>query len=103
MPSAAPMALMDLGDTGFMLYLAALTISGIVLIVIGSMNKPAQKTLLRVINIGFGVAFVGYAFYLFVFLHDGDTYRVFVYAFVAPVVLIYNAVRNRRTAGSTPG
>ena len=83
-------------DATLMAYIAALAISGVLLVALGATNFIKQSTGLRVLNVVIGLAFLGYAFYLF-FIFDGGTYRIFIYAFILPVLLIITAIRQSRT------
>jgi hypothetical protein len=75
-------------------YTVLLMVSGVLLVVLGA-AVGGQGTLSRVLNILVGLAFFGYGFYL-EFLFQGGTYRVFLYAFVVPVLLIVRTIQARR-------
>jgi hypothetical protein len=83
------------GDTTFNLYIGALVVSGVLLIALGAINFIKQSTGLRVLNVVIGVAFLGYAIYL-LFIFSGTEYRIFIYAFIVPILLIIQAVRQSR-------
>lgn len=85
----------------FTLYNALLAISGLLLVVMAATGFGGQKTGARVLNALVGVAFLGYAFYLF-FIFDGGTYVMFYYAFVLPILLIIQAFKNRKNAAANP-
>jgi drug/metabolite transporter (DMT)-like permease len=80
-------------DNQFLGYVALLALSGIILLVIAAIST-GQSAGARAISGLFGVGFLGYAIYLFFF--DVDSVRVFLYAFVVPIVAIFNAVKSRR-------
>ena len=77
-------------------YTLALMVSGALLIIVGA-AVSRQSTGTRVLNLLFGVGFLGYGFYL-EFLFTGDSYRVFPYAFLAPIVLIVQTFKARKAA-----
>jgi hypothetical protein len=89
------LASIDMGNTGFVAYVAALAGSGVLLVVLGAINFIKQSVGMRILNIVIGLAFLGYAFYLF-FIFEGGTYRIFIYAFLLPVLLIVQAIRQSR-------
>ncbi len=72
------------------LYPLLLMFSGLLLVVLAAM--PWQTPGRRAISAIFGVGFLGYGFYL-EFLFDGGTYIVFYYAFVAPILVIFQSVK----------
>jgi len=50
---------------------------------------------MRLLNGLFALGFLGYAVYLFFFFEGGE-FRMFWYAFVLPLILIIQAIRNRK-------
>lgn len=80
----------------FLLYTLLLLLGGIAMVVVGAAVKE-QGTGSRILNVVVGLAFFGYGFYL-LFLHDGDSYRIFFYVFVLPILLIVRAVKARKEA-----
>ncbi|MEH0845046.1 hypothetical protein V6U81_21920 [Micromonospora sp. CPCC 205711] len=80
----------------FVLYTLLLMLSGIALVVLGAVFRD-QGVGSRILNVVVGLAFFGYGFYL-LFLFPGGTYRIFLYAFVVPVLLIVQAVKARNEA-----
>ncbi|MDM4781529.1 MULTISPECIES: hypothetical protein [unclassified Micromonospora] len=80
----------------FLLYTLLLLLGGIAMIAVGVAVKE-QGTGSRILNVVIGLAFFGYGFYL-LFLHDGDSYRIFFYVFVLPILLIVRAVKARKEA-----
>ncbi|MET9300414.1 hypothetical protein AB0893_28005 [Micromonospora aurantiaca] len=71
-------------------------LGGIAMVVVGAVVKE-QGTGSRILNVVIGLAFFGYGFYL-LFLFDGDSYRIFFYVFVLPILLIVRAVKARKEA-----
>ena len=80
----------------FLLYTLLLMLGGIAMVVVGAVLKE-QGTGSRILNVVIGLAFFGYGFYL-LFLFDGDSYRIFFYVFVLPILLIVRAVKARKEA-----
>jgi hypothetical protein len=78
----------------FNIYTILLMLSGVLLIVVGA-SVPDQGTGMRVLNILVGAAFFGYGFYL-QFLFEGGTYRVFLYAFIGPILLLVRTFQARK-------
>jgi hypothetical protein len=87
-----------MSETHFNLYVAALAISGFLLVGMALSGFGGIRTAARVINGLFGVGFLGYAFYLF-FIFDGGVVHEFYYAFLVPVIVIYRAFKARSAAG----
>jgi hypothetical protein len=77
----------------FNIYTILLMLSGVLLIVVGA-AVPHQGTLMRLLNIVVGAGFFGYGFYL-QFMFQGGSYRIFLYAFIGPIVLIARTVQAR--------
>lgn len=88
----------EVSDSTFNLYVAALAISGIALLIVAVLPLGTSVGA-RVINALLGLAMLGYAFYLF-FLFPGGEFSMFWYAFVLPIVVIYQTIKSRRTAAS---
>jgi Ca2+/Na+ antiporter len=80
----------------FIFYTLLLVLSGIAMVVVGLAIKD-QSALARVINVVAGIGFFCYGFYL-MFLFDGDSYRIFFYAFILPILLIVQAFKSRSAA-----
>ncbi|GAA2640798.1 hypothetical protein GCM10010399_88060 [Dactylosporangium fulvum] len=89
------LAVTEMSDGMFLGYIAALGISGLLLLALAV--QPFLKTSigLRVLNGLFGVGFLGYAFYLF-FIFDGGSVQIFFYAFVAPILLLVQTIRQAK-------
>jgi hypothetical protein len=84
---------LDLGSGFYTVYLIALALSGVALLVAAS--GWAGATLgTRILSALFGFAFLGYAFYL-AFIFEGGEYRIFFYAFIAPIALIVKLVKEK--------
>jgi predicted lipid-binding transport protein (Tim44 family) len=80
----------------FDLYAVMLMFSGALLIIIGA-GVSGQSKVSRILNVVIGAAFFGYGFYL-EFLFAGGSYRVFLYAFLAPILLIIQTFKARKQA-----
>ncbi|WNM37867.1 hypothetical protein RMN56_22300 [Micromonospora halotolerans] len=80
----------------FLIYDLLLLLGGIAMVAIGIAIKE-QGTGARILNVVVGLAFFAYGFYL-MFLFDGDSYRVFIYVFILPILLIVRAVKGRKEA-----
>ena len=83
----------EMSDGTFLGYVAALAISGLLCVIVAAVVQ--QSVGMRVLNALIGLAFLGYAFYLF-FIFDGGTVRIFLYAFIVPILLIVQAIRGRK-------
>jgi len=80
-------------NAGFSWYCVLLLVSGAALLVLGPTPGIGKGT--RALNLIFGFGFLGYGVYL-VFLFHGGSYFIFFKAFIAPVVLIVNTIREVR-------
>jgi hypothetical protein len=89
------LAAADLGEGGFVAYIAFLGLSGLLLIALAVQPFLKSSMGLRIINGLVGLGFLGYAIYLF-FIFDGGTYSIFIYAFIAPVLLLIQTIRAAR-------
>ncbi len=78
----------------FNAYTILLMLSGLLLVVLGA-AVGGQGTGSRVLSVLIGIAFFGYGFYL-AFIFTGGEYRVFYYAFVVPVLVVFRIVQARR-------
>ncbi len=85
----------------FLIYTLLLLLGGIAMIAVGIAVKEQGKGS-RILNVVIGLAFFGYGFYL-LFLFDGDSYRIFFYVFVLPILLIVRAVKARKEAREQAG
>lgn len=74
-------------------YVGLLAVSGVAMVAM-SMSTNGQNNISRIINLVFGTGFIGYAVYLF-FIFDGGSYLIFFQAFIVPVVMAWNYVKNR--------
>jgi Zn-dependent protease with chaperone function len=79
--------------SGFDFDLAALAISGVVLILAAAIGFGGTAAA-RWISLVIGLLFAGYAFYLN-FIFDGDRYTMPIYAYIAPFIVVYNIFRSR--------
>lgn len=87
---------MDLFD----FYWILLVISGILMLGIGFSGFGGRSKGVRALNIIFGAGFIGYGVYLGLFF-TGGTYIIIFKAFLVPILLIVNAVRNRNAQRNT--
>ena len=55
---------------------------------------------MRLLNGVIGLAFLGYASWIFFMSKPGDTIRIFFYVFIVPVVLIVRAFRGGRATSA---
>jgi hypothetical protein len=85
---------LDFGlDPVFSWYVTLLCLSGIVMVVLGAVNKGEQSAGSRALGVLAGLAFLGYGIYLG-FIFDGGSYMMFFQAFILPVLLVVNFVRS---------
>ncbi|MFG1660818.1 hypothetical protein ACGFIY_30195 [Micromonospora chersina] len=78
-------------------YELLLILGGIAMVAIGIAIKE-QSTGSRILNVVVGLAFFGYGFYLMFLAPVGYEYRIFIYVFVLPILLIVRAVKARKEA-----
>jgi hypothetical protein len=88
-------ALVELSATTELIYVVALVLSGVLLLVFGGIGF-GQSVGMRVLNAVIGLAFLGYAFWIFFMSKPGDTIRIIFYVFIVPIALVVQAFRNRR-------
>ena len=87
----------EMSDSTFYGYVAALAVSGVILLVLAALPLGAS-TGSRVLNGVIGLAMLGYAFYLF-FIFEGGEVRIFFAVFVVPVLLIvqtFKSIKEKR-------
>ncbi|HTF11203.1 MAG TPA: hypothetical protein VK659_23815 [Asanoa sp.] len=84
---------MDVSDSTFNAYVIALAVSGVIQLVIAGVGFGAGKGM-RILSGLFGVGFLAYSIYL-AFIFDGVEFRMFYYAFIAPILFIVQIVRAR--------
>jgi len=89
-------ALNEVSDGMFLTYIAALGISGAILLVLAVLPL-GTPTLNRVIDAVIGVAMLGYGFYLF-FIFDGGTISIFYYVFIVPILAIIQTFKAAKAA-----
>jgi len=89
------LALSEMSDGAFVTYLIALTISGVLLLVmaIGGFFNETRGT--RIISGVVGVVFLGYAVYL-AFVFTAGAVWMPLYVFIVPALLMGNIIRRRR-------
>jgi hypothetical protein len=85
----------------FNAYTILLMLSGLLLVVLGA-AVGGQGTGSRVLSVLIGIAFFGYGFYL-AFIFSGGEYRVFYYAFVVPILVVFRIVQARRANKARAG
>jgi hypothetical protein len=82
-------------QAGFSWYCILLLVSGVILVAFAGLPGLGRGN--RVVNVLFGLGFLGYGVYL-VYFFQGGSYFVFFKAFIVPVVLIINSIRGVRGA-----
>ncbi|MBO0823747.1 MAG: hypothetical protein J2P27_07785 [Actinobacteria bacterium] len=85
----------------FEIYRAFLIISGIAMLVVAAV-RAGQTRARRVWNAVFGAAFILYGLYLLLVFHGGGHYFIFFYAFILPILVIVQVVRDRAVAQAKP-
>lgn len=93
------LAASELSEGQFLGYIAALAVSGLLLVVLAALPLGAS-TGGRVLNAVIGLAMLGYAFYLF-FIFEGGDVQIFLYVFIVPVLLIvqtFKSIKEKREA-----
>ncbi|NES26928.1 hypothetical protein GCE86_15410 [Micromonospora terminaliae] len=80
-----------------LVYELLLILGGIAMVAIGIAIKE-QSTGSRILNVVVGLAFFGYGFYLMFLAPVGYEYRIFIYVFILPILLIVRAVKARKEA-----
>jgi len=71
------------------------------MVAVGSPLVGRQRLLYRVLNVVFGLGFLGYGVYL-AFFFTGGHYEIFFKAFILPVLLIVRSLRARPAKASPP-
>lgn len=94
------LAALEFNDSTFLAYVVALGVSGLLLLILALVGFGAG-TGSRILSGLFGLGFLGYAIYL-AFIFDGTEFRMFIYAFIVPILFIVNIVKSRgkKTAGA---
>ncbi|GAA1897768.1 hypothetical protein [Actinomadura bangladeshensis] len=78
-------------DAAFSWYVVFLLVSGLAMLAMAAIGG-GQSAGERLLNVVFGVGFLGYAVYLG-FIFDGGEYFMFFYAFILPVLMLIRFVR----------
>ncbi|MFA1551571.1 hypothetical protein [Actinomadura chokoriensis] len=78
-------------DAAFSWYVVFLLVSGIALLAMAAIGG-GQSGGERLLNLVFGVGFLGYAVYLG-FIFDGGDYFIFFYAFILPVLMLFRFLK----------
>lgn len=94
-----PLAALDLGDNTFLVYVGALAVSGLILAVLALTGFGGAGVGSRIISGLVALAFLGYAGYL-AFIFEGGEYRLFLYAFIVPALLLFRAFQGWRAKKS---
>jgi hypothetical protein len=84
------------GDVVFHFYVAFLILSGVAMLVIAGVKSGQRKTR-RIWNAIFGAVFTIYGLYLLLFFRGGH-YFLFFYAFILPILMIVQFMRDRSAA-----
>jgi len=89
------LAVPEMSTGTFDFYRVALTVSGLLLLIlaIGGFFKETRGS--RIFSGVVGLIFLGYAFYLF-FIFTGGNVWMSYYVFIVPVLVIVNIVRSRK-------
>ncbi len=82
-------------DTTFMTYVIALGVSGALLILVALVGFGSTVAS-RVISGLVGLAFAGYAIYLQFFLPEDETFSMYYYAFIVPILVLIQVFRSRK-------
>ncbi len=82
-------------DSQFMTYVIALGVSGALLILVALIGFGSTVAS-RVISGLVGLAFAGYAIYLQFFLADDETFSMYYYAFIVPILVLIQVFRSRK-------
>ncbi|MBA9004823.1 MULTISPECIES: hypothetical protein [Thermomonospora] len=86
-------------DPTFSWYVVLLALSSIVMLALGAIGG-GMSVGERILNVLFGVGFLGYAVYLG-FIFEGGEYTLFFYAFILPVLMVGKFVKTL-VAGRQP-
>ncbi|MEU8117670.1 hypothetical protein AB0C21_03060 [Spirillospora sp. NPDC049024] len=78
-------------DAAFSWYVVFLLVSGIAMLAMAAIGG-GQTVGERLLNLAFGLGFLGYSVYLG-FIFDGGGYFMFFYAFVLPVLMLFRFVK----------
>jgi hypothetical protein len=79
-------------DTTFLIYVAVLVLSGLLLLAVAIWGLGTGSVVLRVLYGLIAAGLLGYAVYLY-FLFRAGTVHVFVYVLILPVLPLFQAVR----------
>jgi hypothetical protein len=87
-------------EAGLLVYIALLLASGVLMLVLAGMGIGN-----RWLNGLIGLAALGYGIYLVTVFFTGGEFRVFIYAFILPVVAVvqlYKGLQERKAAQAAP-
>jgi len=85
----------------YLAFLGALVVSGLILLGLALTGFGSASALVRVLNALFGLGFLGYAVFL-VFFDTSDEYRIFLYPFILPVIMLIQAFKARSAKSDAP-
>lgn len=88
------LAVTEVSDGVFNAYVIALAVSGLLMLLVAAVGLGSTGGA-RLLSGLFGLGFLGYAIYLEFFMTTGE-FRMFYYAFIAPVLVIINVIRSRK-------
>ena len=99
------LAATEVNDQTFVLYSVALGISGLIMLAIAATGFGTPSVSARLVYALFGLGFAGYSVYL-LFIFGGGEFRMFIYAFIVPVLALIQAIRgfvnrNKTTPAAT--
>jgi hypothetical protein len=86
----------EISEGAFQAYVIALGVSGLLLLLAAAIGFGATAGS-RVISALVGLAFLGYGIYLEFIMPADQTFSMFYYAFIVPVVVLVNVFRSRKT------
>jgi hypothetical protein len=85
------LALSDMSNAEFNLYVVALAVSGVLMLILAGIGFGAQVSA-RVLSAVFGFLFLGYAFYLYFIFTTGTVWESY-YVFIVPILFIVQVVQ----------
>lgn len=86
-------------DPTFSSYVLLLIFAGIAMLAMAAVNHANRNV--RLLNALFGVGFLGYGIYLLA-MFNGESYVLFYYAFILPVILAYRTFASWRESRTAP-
>lgn len=95
------LAVTEISEGTFQAYVIALGVSGLLLLLTAAIGFGSTAGA-RVISAIIGLGFLGYAVYLEFFMPEDQTFSIFYYAFIVPIVVLINVFRSRKAKGQAP-